>query len=82
MTQQKENNSRIKVPAQSESSIVDVSMKHLLLGFGIIIMGVFVTSTGIILVREQARYKRQQAMLDSALLLVKTINRKDNNAQK
>ena len=82
MTQQKENNSRIKVPAQSESSVVDVSMKHLLLGFGIIIMGVFVTSTGIILVREQARYKRQQAMLDSALLLVKTINRKNNNAQK
>ena len=80
MTQQKENNSRIKVPAQSESSIVDVSMKHLLLGFGIIIMGVFVTSTGIILIREQARYKRQQAMLDSALMLVKTIKRKENHA--
>ncbi|MBT3897017.1 MAG: hypothetical protein HOF29_13215 [Candidatus Marinimicrobia bacterium] len=80
MTQLKENNSCVKVPAQSESSIVDVSMKHLLLGFGIIIMGVFVTSTGIILIREQARYKRQQAMLDSALMLVKTIKRKENHA--
>ena len=36
--------------------------------------------TGILVIREQARFKRQQAMLDSALQLVKTFNRKEKNA--
>ena len=56
-------------------------MKHVILGVSVIFSGVFITTTGIILVREQARYKRQQAMLDSALQLVKTFNRKETDSR-
>ena len=80
MTQKTDSNCRVSVPGKEESSIVEVSLKHVLLGVTIIFSGVFITTTGIILVREQARYKRQQAMLDSALQLVSTFNRKETDA--
>ena len=76
------SSNNVKVPAKTESSVVDVSLKHIVFGVVIVFSGVFITATGIIMVREQARYKRQQSMLDSALELVKTFNRKENHAQK
>ena len=81
MTQQKESNCRVKVPAKEESRVVEVSLKQVILGVTILFTAVFVTTTGVILVREQARFKRQQAILDSTLKLVGTFNRKEKNVQ-
>ena len=80
MTQKTESNCRVKVPGKAESSVVEISLKHVILGVTVIFSGVFITTTGIIIVREQARYKRQQAMLDSALQLVTAFNRKETHA--
>ena len=80
MTQKTERNCRVKVPGKTESSVVEVSLKHVIVGVVVIFSGVFITTTGIILVREQAKSKRTQAMLDSALQLVKTFNRKESDA--
>ena len=81
MTPKPESN-KVKVPGKTESSVVEVSLKHVLFGLTILFTGVFITTTGIILVREQARYKRQQAMLDSALAIINTFNRKENHEKK
>ena len=80
MTQKTESNCRVKVPGKTESSVVEVSLKQVILGISVVFSGVFLTMTGILVIREQARFKRQQAMLDSALQLVKTFNRKEKNA--
>ena len=82
MTQKTESNCRVKVPAKEESRVVELSLKHVVLGITVLFAAVFATTTGVILVREQARFKRQQAILDSTLKLVGTFNRKESDAQK
>ena len=73
MTQKTENNRQVKVPAKTESRVIEVSLKQVLGGLIILGSGIFFTSTGILLVREQARYKRQQAFFKSALELIQTF---------
>ena len=55
------------------SSIVDVSIKHILVGFTILFVGTTVTISGIVILRDFAKYKRQQALLDGALKMIQTF---------
>lgn len=77
-----ENNGKVKVPVQAESKVVEVSLRHVILGVVVVFSGVFITTTGIILIKEQARFRRQQSMLDSALQLVTALNRKENDGKR
>jgi hypothetical protein len=64
----------LKVPAKAApSSIVDVSIKHILVGFTILFVGTTVTISGIVILRDFAKYKRQQALLDGALKMIQTF---------
>jgi hypothetical protein len=64
----------LKVPAKpAPSSIVDVSIKHILIGFTILFVGTTVTISGIVILRDFAKYKRQQALLDGALKMIQTF---------
>ena len=64
----------MKVPAKAApSSIVDVSIKHILVGFTILFVGTTVTISGIVILRDFAKYKRQQALLDGALKMIQTF---------
>ena len=64
----------MKVPAKvAPSSIVDVSIKHILIGFTILFVGTTVTISGIVILRDFAKYKRQQALLDGALKMIQTF---------
>lgn len=74
--------SKVKVPVQAESKVVEVSLRHVILGVVVVFSGVFITTTGIILIKEQARFRRQQSMLDSALQLVTALNRKENDGKR
>lgn len=83
MNQQAENNCRVKVPAvEGESKVLDVKIKHILVGFGIVFTGIAITSTGIVLLKEHSRYSRQKALLDSALQLTEILFRKEPDVQK
>ena len=64
----------MKVPGMAApSSIVDVSIKHILVGFTILFDGTTVTISGIVILRDFAKYKRQQALLDGALKMIQTF---------
>ena len=64
----------MKVPGMAApSSIVDVSIKHILVGFTILFVGTTVTISGIVILRDFAKYKRQQALLDGALKMIQTF---------
>ena len=64
----------MKVPAKAApSSIVDVSFKHILIGFTVLFIGSTVTISGIVILRDFAKYKRQQALLDGAIRMINTF---------
>ena len=64
----------MKVPAKvAPSSIVDVSIKHILIGFTILFAGTTITISGIVVLRDYAKYRRQQALLDGALKMIQTF---------
>ena len=55
-----------KLPPKEEDHIIEVSMKHVVLAFGGIVIGSIAIGTGISFARECAKYKRQKAMIDAA----------------
>ena len=64
----------VKVPAKAApSSTVDVSLKHILIGFTALFVGTTITISGIVMLRDFAKYKRQQALLDGAIRMINTV---------
>ena len=64
----------MKVPAKAApSSIVDVSLKHILISFTALFVGTTITISGIVMLRDFAKYKRQQALLDGAIQMINTF---------
>ena len=64
----------MKVPAKpAPSSIVDVSIKHILIGFTILFAGTTITISGIVVLRDYSKYKRQKILLDGALKMIQTF---------
>jgi len=68
------SSSNVKVPAKvAPSSTVDVSLKHILIGFTVLFAGTTITISGIVMLRDFAKYKRQQALLDGAIRMINTF---------
>jgi hypothetical protein len=64
----------VKVPAKAApSSTVDVSLKHILIGFTVLFAGTTITISGIVMLRDFTKYKRQQALLDGAIRMINTF---------
>ena len=72
--------SKQKLPPKTTNNVVDVSINHLLIGFVLVFGGVFAVGSTLIVIRDLSRYKRQKAMLNGTLEIVKTIlNTKEKN---
>ena len=68
------SSNNVKVPAKAApSSTVDVSLKHILIGFTVLFAGTTITISGIVVLRDFAKYKRQQALLDGAIRMINTF---------
>jgi hypothetical protein len=68
------SSNNVKVPAKTApSSTVDVSLKHILIGFTVLFAGTTITISGIVILRDFAKYKRQQALLDGAIRMINTF---------
>jgi hypothetical protein len=68
------SSNNVKVPAKAApSSTVDVSFKHILIGFTALFVSTTITISGIVMLRDFAKYKRQQALLDGALKMIQTF---------
>ena len=61
------------LPPQSEERVVEVTLRHVVLSFMAISGTCFVLGTTLILTRDYVKYLRQQAMVDMAAQLIRTI---------
>jgi hypothetical protein len=78
-----ENKNLQKLPPKTEDHIVDVSISHLLVGFVLLAGGVFGVGVTLIIIRDYSRYKRQKAIIDSSLEIIKTlVKNKENQNEK
>jgi len=62
-----------KLPPESENKIIEISLRHVVLAFGGVVIGVLTISTGIVFARDYAKYRRQKAILDSVKQVISTI---------
>lgn len=62
-----------KLPPKEEDHIVEVSMKHVVLAFGGIVLGSIAVGAGISFARDYAKFKRQKAIVDASGQILKTI---------
>jgi len=61
------------VPPESESSTIEISTRHLIIGFTALLVGSFLVGSGIVLVRDYSKYRRQRAMLKTTERIILTI---------
>ena len=74
MMDPKSSRTNVKVPAKAApSSTVDISLKHILIGFPALFVSTTITISGIVMLRDFAKYKRQQALLDGAIRMINTF---------
>ena len=62
-----------KLPPETENSVVEVDLRHVVLAFSGVFMGILVSGTALILIRDWARFRRQRAAFESISLLIKTF---------
>jgi len=65
--------SKQKLPPETKDQIVEVSLRHVIIAFGGLILGSLTVGTGIVFARDYAKYKRQKAIIDAAQQLLLTI---------
>ncbi len=61
------------MPAETEDNVVEVSLRHIIIAFSSILFGTAVVGTGIVLVRDYVRFKRQKSFFDSFTNLINSI---------
>lgn len=61
------------VPPETEDTTVEISIKHLVMGFTVLFVGAFVVGTGIVLVKDYSKYRRQRAMLETTERIILTV---------
>ena len=62
-----------KLPPKTDDHVLEVSLRHVMLAFGGLVIGTLTVSAGIIFTRDYARYRRQKAILDLAKQLLTTM---------
>lgn len=67
-----------KLPKETQDQVVEVSMKHIVLSLGGLILSAGIVATSVILVKDYVKYKRQKAMIESVINIV-LILKGDNN---
>ena len=53
------------MPPETEDHIIDVSLKHIVIGFATLLVSTALIGTAIILVRDNQRFKRQKVFFDN-----------------
>jgi hypothetical protein len=57
--------SKQKLPPQADDHIVEVSLRHVIMAFGGLVLGSLTVGAGIVFIRDYAKYKRQKAIIDA-----------------
>jgi hypothetical protein len=57
--------SKQKLPPQADDHIVEVSLRHVIMAFGGLVLGSLTVGAGIVFIIDYAKYKRQKAIIDA-----------------
>lgn len=61
------------LPPETEDTVVDISLKHIVVALGSVLIGSAVIGTAIVLTRDHIRFKRQKAFFDTFTNLITKI---------
>jgi len=67
------------LPSEEKETIVDVSLKHVVLAFGGIVGAAFLVGISIVIVRDYTKLLRQKAIIDAATELLLTMQNKERS---
>ena len=71
--------SKQKLPPQADDHILEVTLRHVIIAFGGLVLGSLTVGAGIVFMRDYAKYKRQKAIIDAAQQLLSTIQHGGDN---
>jgi len=69
-----------KLPPEEEDHVIEISLKHVILSFGGLFLGVVLVSSSIVLLKDYVKYRRQKAIIDAATKLLLTIQDPERRA--
>jgi len=67
------------LPPEEKETIVDVSLKHIVLAFGGLVGAAFLVGISIIIVRDYTKLLRQKAIIDAGTELLLTLQNKERS---
>jgi len=67
------SNGKPKLPPKSNDKVIEISLRHITLAFGGIIITSFSIGAGIALVKDYAKFRRQKAIIEATQQLILTI---------
>ena len=67
------------LPPENEDHVIEISLKHIVIGFSGLLTGVFIAGSGLLLVKEHLRYKRQRMYVESLGLIMHTLTKERND---
>jgi len=73
---------KAKLPQEQDDTVIEVSLRHVIILFCGISLATLVVGTTLIVVKDYSKTKRNQALFDNTKELLKLISKGDNNGRK
>ena len=73
---------KAKLPQEQDDTVIEVSLRHVIILFCRISLATLVVETTLIVVKDYSKTKRNQALFDNTKELLKLISKGDNNGRK
>jgi len=67
------------LPPEEKETVVDVSLRHIVIAFGSLVGAAFTVGVSIVLIRDNTKLKRQKAIIDAATELLLTMQNKERS---
>ena len=55
-----------KLPRESEDKVIEVSLRHVILVFSGLVVGSFTVASGVVILKDYTKYRRQKAIIEAA----------------
>lgn len=67
------------LPPEENETVVDISLRHVIVAFGSLVGASFAVGVGIVFVRDYTKLRRQKAIIDAATELLLTLQNKERS---
>ena len=67
------------LPPEENETVVDISLRHVIVAFGSLVGASFAVGVGIVFLRDYTKLRRQKAIIDAATELLLTLQNKERS---